>query len=98
MSLVKINPTNWINSHIGTIYDIDGVAGIQCVDLYKIFLKDIGYPNPTRPIGGDGYADQIWYRRDALGLSPYFEYITGTLKEGDIVLWAKGSPNVRLRM
>lgn len=91
MSLVKINPTNWINSHIGTIYDIDGVAGIQCVDLYKIFLKDIGYPNPTRPIGGDGYADQIWYRRDALGLAPYFDYITGTLKEGDIVLWAKGA-------
>ena len=92
MALPKINPTTWINSHIGKIYDIDGVAGVQCVDLYKVFLKDIGYPNPTRAIGGDGYADQIWYRRDALGLSPYFEYITGTLKEGDIVLWAKGSP------
>lgn len=92
MSLPKINPTDWINAHKGTIYDIDGVAGVQCVDLFKIFLKDIGYPNPTRPIGGDGYADQIWYRRDALGYSPYFEYVTGALKEGDIVLWAKGSP------
>lgn len=92
MALVKINPTQWINSHIGTIYDIDGAFGIQCVDLMKIFLKDIGYPNPTRAIGGDGYADQLWYRRDALGYAPYFEYITGTLKEGDITLWAKGSP------
>lgn len=92
-NFVKINPTEWINSHLGKIYDIDGVAGIQCVDLYKIFLKDIGYPNPTRPIGGDGYADYIWYNRDALGLSKYFDYVQGELKVGDIVIWAKNSPD-----
>lgn len=91
MSLVSINATNWINSHVGTITDIDGAAGIQCVDLYKTFLRDIGYPNPTRPIGGDGYADNIWYNRNALGLAPYFDFVTGQCKKGDIVIWAKGA-------
>lgn len=87
----QINPMDWINSHKGQIYDIDGVAGVQCVDLYKVFLKDIGYPNPTRAIGGDGYADNIWYRRNELGLSKYFDFVQGQCKTGDIVLWKKGA-------
>lgn len=87
----KINPTEWMNNHIGKVYDIDRVAGLQCVDLYKMFLKDIDYPNPTRPIGGDGWAHSIWYNKDALGLSEYFDYIQGTLKPGDIVIWGKNS-------
>ena len=86
----KINPNEWINSHKGKIYDIDGVYGIQCVDLFKIFLKDIGYPNPSGPIGGDGYADQIWYLRDRY--KDYFDFVTGELKPGDILLWPKGHP------
>lgn len=91
MSLPKIDPDQWISSHKGKIYDIDGVYGIQCVDLFKIFLKEIGYPNPAGPIGGDGYADQIWYLRDKY--KNYFTFETGELKKGDIVLWAKGSPD-----
>lgn len=90
-TMKQINPMDWINSHKGQIYDIDGVAGVQCVDLYKIFLKDIGYPNPTRAIGGDGYADNIWYRRSELGLSKYFDFVQGQCKTGDIVLWKKGA-------
>lgn len=89
--LKYINPTKWINEHMGKIYDIDGAYGIQCVDLYKIFLKEIGYPNPTRAIGGNGWAESIWYNRDALGLSEYFDYIVGELQVGDIVLWGRGS-------
>lgn len=89
MALKKINPAEWINSHKGKIYDIDGVFGIQCVDLFKIFLKEIGFPNPTQPLGGSGYADEIWYQRSKY--ANYFTFHTGELKPGDIVLWAKGA-------
>lgn len=90
-SLKKINPRQWIDNHIGKIYDFDGVYGVQCVDLYKMFLNDIGYPNPKGPIGGDGWAQSIWYNRSQLGLGKYFEFIQGELKIGDIVIWAKGA-------
>lgn len=91
MNLPKIDPNEWIESHVGRIWDIDGAYGVQCVDLYKIFLKDIGYPNYNGPIGGDGWAHSIWYNREALGLGKYFDFIQGPLKVGDIVIWGKGS-------
>ena len=90
-TLKKIIPEKWIEEHVGKIWDIDGVAGVQCVDLYKIFLADIGYPDPTRAIGGDGYADNIWYNRHQLGLAEYFEFVQGDLEIGDIVIWSKGA-------
>ncbi|WP_283650872.1 GH25 family lysozyme [Ileibacterium valens] len=88
MALKAINPNEWIDSHEGKIYDIDGAYGVQCVDLFKIFLKDIGYPAPTEPLGGDGYAHQIWYGRQKY--SKYFDFVTGKLKKGDILIWPKG--------
>lgn len=91
MALKKLNPNEWIKQHEGKIYDIDGVYGIQCVDLFKILLKDIGYPNPAGPIGGDGYADNIWYERSKY--RDYFTFHQGEMKPGDIVIWAKGSPD-----
>lgn len=46
----------------------------QCVTLFKEFLKKAGYPNPGRAIGGSGGAREIWYRREALGYSAYFNF------------------------
>lgn len=66
--------------------DVDGVAGVQCVDLFKEFLRIIGVPNWSAPIGGDGYADNIWYNR-----SRWSKWLTpvsrGQFKDGDIVLF-----------
>ena len=80
------NPQNYINRWNGRGLDIDGVASVQCVDAFKQCLKDIGYPNPTRPIGGSGGAKEIWYRREALGYSQYFEFVQ-TMKFGDWCIW-----------
>lgn len=66
--------------------DVDGVAGVQCVDLFKEFLRVIGVPNWSAPIGGDGYADNIWYNR-----SMWSQWLTpvsrGRFKDGDIILF-----------
>lgn len=66
--------------------DVDGVAGIQCVDLYKEFLRIIGCPTYASPIGGDGYADNIWYNRQRW--SQWFTFVpAGQFRNGDIVLF-----------
>jgi hypothetical protein len=59
----------WIgkSSSLGGFYN-------QCVTLFKEFLKDASYPNPSRAIGGSGGAKEIWYRRYALGYDQYFDF------------------------
>ena len=80
------NPQEYVNRWNGKGLDLDGVASVQCVDAFKQCLKDIGYPNPTRPIGGSGGAKEIWYRREALGYSQYFDFVQ-TMKFGDWCIW-----------
>lgn len=83
---MSFNPQKFINNWMGKNNDIDGVASYQCVDMWKQCLADVGYPNPTRPIGGSGGAKEIWNRRDALGYGPYFEYVQN-MKFGDWCIW-----------
>lgn len=83
---MSFNPQKFINDWMGKNNDIDGVASYQCVDMWKQCLADVGYPNPTRAIGGSGGAKEIWNRRNALGYSPYFEYVQN-MKFGDWCIW-----------
>lgn len=84
------NPETFMNTWNGQSSDIDGVFGNQCVDLFKECLAVIGYPNPSGPIGGDGYAWSIWYNRSALGYDAYFDYYTTDPKFGDWAIFAQG--------
>lgn len=61
------------NEWIGKSSSLGGYYN-QCVTLFKEFLKKAGYPNPGRAIGGSGGAREIWYRREALGYSAYFNF------------------------
>lgn len=84
------DPQTFINTWNGKASDIDGVAGMQCVDTYKEIRKVVGDPNPARPIGGDGYAHQIWYLRETSGDSRYFDFITSNPQFGDVAVWSQG--------
>ena len=84
------DPQTFINTWNGKASDIDGVAGMQCVDTYKEILKVIGYHNPARPIGGDGYAHQIWYLRNSSGIMQYFDEVQGQPQLGDVAVWSQG--------
>lgn len=81
-----MKPDEFHQKYMGWGKDVDGVAGIQCVDLFKEFLRIIGVPNWSAPIGGDGYADNIWYNRSrwAQWLTPVSR---GQFQDGDIVLF-----------
>ena len=82
-----MTPSEFHKQYYGWGKDVDGVAGIQCVDLYKEFLRIIGCPTYKSPIGGDGYADNIWYNRQRW--SQWFDPIpAGQFRDGDIVLFA----------
>lgn len=74
----------------GVAVDDDGAYGCQCVDLFRVACREFGVPVKPTP---NNYADGYWYSREALGYGKYFDYITSPkdFKEGDIVIWARGS-------
>lgn len=81
-----MTPQEFHTKYQGWGKDIDGVAGIQCVDLFKEFLRIIGCPTYASPIGGDGYADNIWYNRSRW--AQWFDFVpAGQFRDGDIVLF-----------
>lgn len=81
-----MTPAEFHTKYYGWGTDVDGVAGIQCVDLAKEFFRIVGVPNYPEPIGGDGYADNIWYNRQKW--AKWFDFIKpGHFRDGDLVLF-----------
>ena len=78
------------NKHNGRAVNVDGTAGIQCVDLFKAFTKEnygISNYNCT-----NGYASGLWiYRKSKPYYSKFKEVSINSLQNGDWVFWAKGS-------
>lgn len=79
----------FMNTWMGKGCDFDGAAPgtYQCVDLYKLWLNAIGYPNPKRAIGGTGFAEYIWHNRMALELNKYFDFVTSNYQYGDCLIY-----------
>lgn len=87
------NPQEFIDMYNGQSIDMDGVPSgqiYQYVDVFKKILEIIGFPNPSAPIGGDGYAYNIWTRRVENGYAPYFDFYTSNPRFGDVVVWSMG--------
>ena len=85
------SPQAFIDEYNGQSIDMDGVPPeqpYQCVDTFKKCLEIIGYPNPSRAIGGDGYAWNIWFNRQSLGYDAYFDY-PSTPQFGDWAVFNK---------
>lgn len=93
---------DFIKSVIGTSFDEDHVAGVQCVDLIKRYLKevfDLNVPN--------GFGNAIDYYKEYNNkklLNTNFERIENTPsfipKQGDIMVWnekrGKGAGHVAI--
>lgn len=85
------NAQTFINTWNGQSIDMDGVPAsqpYQCVDVWKKCLQTIGYPNPQQAIGGDGYADYIWYNRGELGYDQFFDYVSSA-QFGDFCIFGR---------
>ena len=81
--------TQFIQSYTGWAKDVDGAAGVQCVDLAKEHARLAGDPNYASPIGGDGYADNIWYNRKRW--ATWYKEVNKAdgFKDGDMVIFPK---------
>lgn len=85
-----ISAKEFRNTYIGKSIDVDGAAGVQCVDLFKQCCYLAG--KKAFSLGGSGYADEIVHRFTALGLDDYFTKVSlADAQYGDWCVWDKGS-------
>jgi len=86
-----ITPDTFIKNTKGKAYDIDKVAGIQCVDGIKKFSLDI-YSKYDFNCGACGYAYGLWTNYGTNGVEKYFDKVPyKDAVKGDWIIWNKGS-------
>lgn len=88
-----MNYSEFINAYNGKSFDYDGVSGVQCVDLIKMYLdKVFGIK-----AGAWGNAKDYYENFNKLPLKNNFERIANTPsfvpKKGDIAVWGAGLGN-----
>ena len=88
-----MNYNEFINNYNGKSFDYDGVSGVQCVDLAKMYLdKVFGIK-----AGAWGNAKDYYENYNSLPLKNSFNRIANTAsfvpQKGDIVVWGAGLGN-----
>lgn len=85
-----MTPSQFYAEYLNRAIDDDGAYGVQCVDGWRVFCREIGVPVKATP---NNYADGYWYSKDELGYAQFFYYITDSVRfqDGDWVIWARGS-------
>ncbi|MGN0601343.1 MAG: CHAP domain-containing protein [Oscillospiraceae bacterium] len=88
-----MNYNEFVKKHVGKAMDYDGVAGVQCVDLAKYYLKEVFDINPGAWGDAHCYYDNF---NNISALKSNFDRIPNTPnfvpKKGDIMVWS-GSLN-----
>lgn len=88
-----MNYNEFINTYNGRTFDYDGVAGVQCVDLAKMYLDRVFGIKP----GAWGNAKDYYENFNNLPLKNSFTRIANTPsfvpQKGDIVVWGAGLGN-----
>lgn len=83
----------FINEYIGKSFDYDGVSGVQCVDLIKMYLDKVFGIKPS----SWGNAKEYYEIFNNLPLKNYFTRIKNTPElvpqKGDICVWGAGLGN-----
>lgn len=88
-----MNARQFRDKYIGKAIDIDGAAGVQCVDLFKIYCYDICKMKPFS-LGGSGYSNEIVKRFTQLGLNKHFKLVPlNEAQYGDWLVWDMNSPS-----
>lgn len=88
-----MNYNEFIKKYLGKSIDYDGVAGVQCVDLIKLYLDKV-YKIKA---GSWGNAKDYFINFDKLPIKNSFEKIVNTANfipvKGDICVWGTGLGN-----
>ena len=82
-----MNYNEFIEKYVGKSFDYDGVAGVQCVDLIKIYLDKVF----NIKAGSWGNAKDYYLNFEKLPISKYFRKIKNSDSfipvKGDICVW-----------
>lgn len=82
-----MNYNEFINKYLGKSIDYDGIAGVQCVDLIKLYLDKVY----NIKAGSWGNAKDYFINFDKLPIKNSFEKIVNTANfvpaQGDICVW-----------
>ena len=88
-----MNYNEFINTYNEKSFDYDGVSGVQCVDLIKMYLNKVFGLNP----GAWGNAKDYYENFNNLPLKNSFTRIANTAsfvpQKGDIAVWGTGLGN-----
>ena len=88
-----MNYDEFISTYLGKSFDYDGVSGVQCVDLAKMYLDKVFGIKP----GAFGNAKDYYENFNKLPIKTSFTRIANTAnfvpKKGDIVVWGTGLGN-----
>ncbi len=88
-----MNYNEFIKEYNGKSFDYDGVSGIQCIDLAKMYLDKVFGIKP----GAWGNAKDYYENFNNLPLKDSFTRIANTAEfipqKGDIVVWGAGLGN-----
>ena len=88
-----MNYNEFIKKYLGKSIDYDGVSGVQCVDLIKLYLDKVY----DIKVGSCGNAKDYFINFDKLPFKNLFEKITNTANfipaKGDICVWGTGLGN-----
>ena len=88
-----MNYSEFISKYNGKSFDYDGAAGVQCVDLIKMYLNKVFGINP----GNWGNAKDYYENFNNLPLKNSFTRIANTAsfvpQKGDICVWGTGLGN-----
>ena len=88
-----MNYNEFINTYNGKSFDYDGAAGVQCVDLAKMYLDKVFGIKP----GAWGNAKDYYENYNNLPLKNTFDRIANNAsfvpQKGDIVVWGAGLGN-----
>lgn len=83
-----ISPEDFVKKYAGKAVDLDGAYGVQCVDGFRVWCRDVlGYSWPTKTGWASGYWEYRFEHADE------FDFITdpAVFQDGDWCIWKRGS-------
>lgn len=84
---------DFVNYYLGEKVDYDGAYGVQCVDLYRMFIKKVlRYPQHTGAVQG---AKDLYLKHEQLPkqMSIFNKIETKAPQIGDVCVWGATSKN-----
>lgn len=89
-----LKPEDYINQNLGKGYDEDKAYGVQCVDGFKHFCKNVLGFNVSKSTicSPTNLATSIWDNFESCDFDKYFDKVpSNQMAEGDWTIWSKGS-------